>query len=308
MKKCIIGLAVLLLMLFVFQTMACCERVYLISDSNTRYLTVEELWKWDYESLGYILNEIFARHGYVFESGGKYEYYFNNMPWYTPNRNPDNSKACYPQLNSIEWYNESLIKEVRADMRKTGNYNTNGKSVWEGFSGGFDILNGFVYENLRADQKLAVYSAPDYSSWRGANGKAKVSTNGRIYSAGWENGWLLVMYETNNGSVRVGYVNGNEIKGNTGNNNQLCFYYYPAVLAESASLTDDPAKYAERIANLPAGTQVTYLFTYYNNNAWDYIETRINGQLVRGFIRAGSLQYEETDDVGRGYGDDEGEG
>ncbi|MBQ9307848.1 MAG: YARHG domain-containing protein, partial [Clostridia bacterium] len=34
---------------------------YLIPDSDTRVLTKEEIWKWDYESLWYLINEIFAR-------------------------------------------------------------------------------------------------------------------------------------------------------------------------------------------------------------------------------------------------------
>lgn len=59
------------------------DRAYLIPDSNTRYLTETELWEWDYESLGYILNEIFARNGYNFIPGEKYDYYFRCMPWYT---------------------------------------------------------------------------------------------------------------------------------------------------------------------------------------------------------------------------------
>lgn len=99
-----------LLCLLMLPMAANAERSYLIPDSNSRKLTVDELWEWDYESLGYILNEIFARHGYVFERGGKYEYYFNCMPWYTPNDNPNNSAACYPKLNSVEWYNEKLVK------------------------------------------------------------------------------------------------------------------------------------------------------------------------------------------------------
>ena len=88
-----------------------------------------------------------------------------------------------------------------------------GESMWTYFSGGFDTLGGFDYVQLRTGQNLPVYSAPSRNSWRGANGKASVGTNGAIYSAGWENGWLLVMYETNSGSVRVGYVSGDDIRG-----------------------------------------------------------------------------------------------
>ena len=86
------------------------DSMYIIPDSDTRKLTEEELWEWDYESLGYILNEIYARHGYDFGAGEKYENYFSTLPWYTPNESDDNNQACYGQLNSTEWYNEALIK------------------------------------------------------------------------------------------------------------------------------------------------------------------------------------------------------
>ena len=43
---------------------ASASNFYLIADSDTRELTRDELWEWQYEALGYILNEIFARHGY----------------------------------------------------------------------------------------------------------------------------------------------------------------------------------------------------------------------------------------------------
>ena len=61
----------LLLCLCLLPACALGERAYLIPDSDTRKLTESELWAWDYESLGYILNEIFARHGYNFIPGGK---------------------------------------------------------------------------------------------------------------------------------------------------------------------------------------------------------------------------------------------
>ena len=35
---------------------------YIIPDSDSRLLTEDELWDWQYEALGYIYNEIFARH------------------------------------------------------------------------------------------------------------------------------------------------------------------------------------------------------------------------------------------------------
>ena len=74
MKRLLAALLAALLLCGGLMAVASADRMYLIPDSNTRYLTEDELWQWDYESLGYIYNEIFARHGYVFTSGGKYDY------------------------------------------------------------------------------------------------------------------------------------------------------------------------------------------------------------------------------------------
>lgn len=272
------------------------ERVYLIPDSDTRAITEAELWEWDYESLGYVLNEIFARHGYNFIPGEKYDYYFRCMPWYIPNENPDNQAACYSQLSSVEWANEHLVKQVRADMRAMGTTNPKGHSVWDTFSTGFDTLQGFSYVKLRTGQKLPVYSAPDDASWRGAKGKAVVSTNGSVMAAGWESGWLLVMYETNAGSVRVGYVPANKIKGDVPLNTRLTFDYLPATVLRRCELTDDPARCYAPITTLSQGDTVTYLSTYFNASGWDYIETTLNGKTVRGFVPAGSLDVQQTED------------
>ena len=42
---------------------------YIVDDSDSRYLTRDELWEWQYDALGYIYNEIFARHGRPFRPG-----------------------------------------------------------------------------------------------------------------------------------------------------------------------------------------------------------------------------------------------
>lgn len=275
---------------------ALAERSYLIPDSDTRQLTEAELWEWDYESLGYILNEIFARHGYNFIPGEKYDYYFSCMPWYTPNEDSNNQRACYSQLTSTEWYNEGLVKDVRAAMRAQGTKNTDGKSVWDYFSTGFDTLQGFTYVQLKTGQKLPVYSAPSASSWRGAKGKAMVSTNGNVMAAGWESGWLLVMYETNNGSVRVGYVNSEDMKGGAPIDTRLQFEYTPATVTHVCDLTDDPAKCYAAMTRLNAGDQVTYLTTYFNKSAWAYVETTVDGKTARGFLPAEYLDIQPTED------------
>lgn len=283
----------LLLALLMLPAAALAEIMYILPESDTRLLTWDEVAAWDYESLGYAFNEIFARHGYDFNPGGEYEYYFETKPWYHANGTYNNQRDCYTKVSRIEWQNYDLIKEVRAYKKQSGDW---GRSIWDDFSTGFDTLQGFEYIELRANQSLPVYSAPTKDSWRGANGKASVSTNGAIYAAGWESGWLLVMYETNNGSVRVGYVDSGSIRGGVPFDLNLDFSYDTATVLEKCTLTDDPARTGSAITTLKAGTQVTWLTRFYNNSAWDYVEVTVNGQTARGFIRAGSLDISRSTD------------
>ena len=78
--KTIITLCLTLVLLLDASAQA--SNFYLIEDSDTRLLTRSELWEWQYDALGYVFNEIFARHGYHFEAGGKYESYFKAQDWY----------------------------------------------------------------------------------------------------------------------------------------------------------------------------------------------------------------------------------
>jgi len=290
----------LLLVLILIPTCALAGRQYILPDSDTRALSKEELREWDYESLGYILNEIFARHGYCFIPGEKYDNYFSAMPWYTPNANTDNTAACYPKLSSLEWANEKLVKQVRAEMRAQSTRNSGGKHYLDYISfDSMDVLSGFSYTSMTPGQKLKVYSAPSSTSYRGANGKAVVSTNGSVYVAGWEKGWLLLMYETNSGSVRVGYVNSANIKGKV-NAQTLDFAYSSVPLIADANLTDDPAASMTTLLTLKSGTSVTYLSAYQNARSWAYIETTLGNQTVRGFIPYSALNLgsitDENDD------------
>lgn len=285
-------LALILTLLLLCAT-AAAERMYIFPESDSRLLTWDEVAQWDYESLGYAFNEIFARHGYDFEPGGEYEHYFDTRPWYRPNGTYNNRRDCYTKLNTIEWENDHLIKEVRAYKKQNGDW---GESIWDHFSTGFDTLQGFDYFELRSGQKLNVYSAPSKSSWRGANGKAMVNTNGALYVAGWESNWLLLMYETNNGSVRVGYVDASQVRGGIPYAPDLSFAYDKATVTQRCTLTDDPARTGSSIATLSEGTTVTWLSRFYNNSAWDYVEATVGGKTARGFIKVGSLNVERSHD------------
>ena len=269
-------------------------------DSDSRRITAAELWDWDRESLSFMFNEIFARHGFTFDVGGKFYNWFNAQPWYQAVRKVSD-QAAYTAATPLEWDNYHTIKSVITAMESSGwpYRKTAGSSLksWTDFMppDGSLKLTGFTYTAIRADQRLDVYSAPSAASWRGANGKAMVNTSGAVWAAGWENGWLLIFYEltsgVNAGGVRVGYVNGSKIQGKVGVSQSLSFSYARCPLTASCALTDDPLRQASAIATLRAGTAVTYLTTVTNQRGqvFDYIETTVGGQTVRGFIPSGCL-------------------
>ena len=79
---------------------------YLLADSSTRKLTKEELIKYPKETLAYMRNEIFARHGYVFKTE-KYSNYFSSKPWYKPDPSFKEN-----DISKTEKYNVNLIKSL----------------------------------------------------------------------------------------------------------------------------------------------------------------------------------------------------
>ena len=298
MKK-IVRFLCLALVLVMLPLTALADRAYLIDDSDSRRITEAELWLWDRESLSFMFNEIFARHGFTFEPGGKFYNWFNNQPWYKETTKVSRQEA-YNKTTNLEWDNYHTIKKVIAEMEAVGHpYRKSGNSKlmsWTDFQpAGNCSLSGFEPVTIKGGQKLEVYSAPTTNSWRGANGKASVSTNGSVWAAGWEGNWLQVFYEVNNGGLRVGYVKYTgkvkRVEDNTNLTEALFFSRAQAEITANCTLTDDPLKNQTAITTLPAGRTVTYLSTAINQNGrvWDYVETTVNGQTVRGYIPSGCL-------------------
>ncbi len=274
------------------------DSMYVIPDSDKRLLTEEELWRYKYDTLLYAFNEIYARHGYKFETGSRCYNWFTQMPWYKPNEN-ENSKdhhATYSQCSKIENQNVDLIKKVRREMRDAGTTNPTGKGMPTPPSEAVNRPRGFDYVNLQGGQKYAVFSAPSAAAYRAANGKATVSTNGPVYALGQDQGWMLMLYDANNsGQYRVGYIEIAKIKGKKPALDSLGWDYSQVEVIESTTLTDDPALTGRAMTTLPAGTRVTYLSTMYNDEAWDYIETTVDGKTARGFVPSGTLSITGED-------------
>ena len=276
------------------------DSMYIIPDSNTRLLTWDELYNgYKYDTLLYAYNEILARHGYKFETGSRCYNWFTQMPWYTPNpeENSKNHSRSLNARNETERKNMALIKEVREEMRRVEWYNPKGKGLPTPPSDlverprGFDRVDG-----LQANQTYAVYSAPSTDAYRAANGKAAVSTNDQVYALGQDQGWMLILYDANHsGQYRVGYIQISKIKGNKPALDMLSWDGSTVEVLYTAKLTDDPALTGREMTTLPAGTKVTYLSTMYNSEAWDYVETTVNGKRARGFVPSGTLSVTGED-------------
>ena len=86
---------------------------YLIEDSDTRYLNYEDIYQFTAEELGYVRNEIYARHGYIFKTQ-KYIDYFNSKSWYYPNEYLDEDQWSF--LSDIEKANVKLIKATEESL------------------------------------------------------------------------------------------------------------------------------------------------------------------------------------------------
>ena len=83
----------------------------MLEDSAYRYLTVEELLLLPKEELRLARNEIYARHGRLFQAEDLQDY-FNSMDWYYGYIPADQFDESV--LNEYEKSNLSAIKEAEA--------------------------------------------------------------------------------------------------------------------------------------------------------------------------------------------------
>lgn len=92
------------------------DRYYCILDSDTRYYTREELARYSKNVLWVARNEIFARHGRVFDNKDLYNY-FMAMMWYEPKYTPEEYDEKYSTrvLNEYEKANYKLIRQVERE-------------------------------------------------------------------------------------------------------------------------------------------------------------------------------------------------
>ncbi len=255
---------------------------YLIPDSNTRELTEQEIWQWDYDSLWYLINEIFARHGFVFVKGGQFYDYFNRQQWYKPNNDTVENRIAYDQTTDVEWHNEHLIKVVMEQMQAQNTKNDKDTRSWRNAVPPEKMPDGFHAGRISEKKMWKVYSAPREDAWRGANGKACFDSGDAYWTMGQENGWVLVMYAVKNTGYRIGYA---DMQDYTTEDRNLKFESVPCTISKDTVMTDDPIASLSPVFSLREGDDATYLASYtFGDENWAYIEVEQNGVTARGFV------------------------
>lgn len=84
---------------------------YVLADSSTRAYSQGELEAMSTSDLYYARNEIFARHGRMFQRADLQDY-FNSKSWYNPQYSPEQWNNLPNQLNSTEIANANLMMQV----------------------------------------------------------------------------------------------------------------------------------------------------------------------------------------------------
>lgn len=85
---------------------------YIMYDSNSRYLSKEELENFTKEDLSIMRNEIFARKGYVFQKE-PFKSHFESKSWYVPDSSVTDDNFT---LNEFEEKNVTLIKKMEKSL------------------------------------------------------------------------------------------------------------------------------------------------------------------------------------------------
>ena len=301
-----------------------CGSYVLIWDSDTRLLFEEEVRGYHHDTLGYVLNEIFARHGYHFDPNGRYGAHFENLNYierhdtgfpYVEAPEEVSNEEIVKGLSDIELQNIRLIKRIIAEKQEAHDES--------GFYANWmcNDLSDMYYcrvvgepspVELPINLQIPVYSGPGEHYLRGANDRAMVSTNDFINAYGFDGDWLMIVYlvDLQTQQTRVGYIHrdafireldhpacyAEEHSGYHDPVSQLDFSYTHAVLADDAALTDDPAGVQTPLVQLSRGEEVTVLLQFPRKEwdksdtvDWVYVECG-GAKPARGFIPLSALE------------------
>ncbi len=118
---------------------------YIFPDSDTKYLSEDEVRSVEVDKLALGRNEIFARHGYIFKDE-TFRQYFESCSWYEGTVPSDQFNAD-SVLNNFEKKNVELIKSIENEVGGTSVDKFIGLSgvyicttpLWDGFTGKIEL-------------------------------------------------------------------------------------------------------------------------------------------------------------------------
>lgn len=96
------------------------EEVFIIPDSNSRYLDRDDVAFLSLQEINYAKNEIYARHGRKFKSKELSDY-FNSKAWYVGRYDAELFDELYaPQLNEYEIANAYFLQSIEFEINSEG--------------------------------------------------------------------------------------------------------------------------------------------------------------------------------------------
>ncbi len=157
-----------------------------------------------------------------------------------------------------------------------------------GLYAALEDASGFWEKPVKGTGRLTVYSAPDETSLRGANGKAAVELSGGVKLMMTLGDWSLIEYEVSAGANRIGWV-----QKTTLGSAPVMFTDIPVTLKEDAVLTDDPRGTQRAVSRAGELTDVHLLARL--DAFWGYVSAKTaDGQAVWGFVPLRYIEMQES--------------
>ena len=126
------------------------QNMYVFPDSDKKYLSEDEVRSVEVDRLALGRNEIFARHGYIFDDD-TYKQYFESMPWYEGTVPADQFNAD-EVFNDFEKKNAELIKKVEDEINGVNQANSFiGMDGWYTCITGSEGITGHINVQANGD-------------------------------------------------------------------------------------------------------------------------------------------------------------
>jgi len=139
-------------------------------EASERLLTASDLQYLSKEDLKIMRNEIFARHGYIFQTQAM-KTYFQNQSWYSPQRSDVTailSNIEIKNVNLIKSYENNATESVSIKgvppIENTGKYANASILLPKNWDGTFILANGFVWidsEDKKTQRKYGIFPNGD---------------------------------------------------------------------------------------------------------------------------------------------------